>query len=115
MHLLKDKAFVVADTFEWKTVDEGVQRKILAHDKELMLVCVRFKKGAVGNLHHHIHRQVSYVEAGRFEVTIDGVKKILEKGDCFFVTPNLIHGVVALEESSLIDVFTPAREDFIAS
>ena len=78
-----------------------------------MLVCVRFEKGAAGTLHHHVHRQVSYVESGRFEVTIDGNKKVLEKGDCFFVTPDQLHSVVALKKGSLIDIFTPARKDFL--
>jgi quercetin dioxygenase-like cupin family protein len=78
-----------------------------------MMVHIRFEKGAVGSPHHHIHRQVSYIESGRFEVTIDGKKSILKQGDCFFVLPNLEHGVVALEKGSLLDVFAPARMDFI--
>lgn len=109
----KDKAFIVAGETAWETVDNGVERKILGHDDEIMMVCVRFEKGAIGNLHHHVHRQISYVESGRFEVEIDGNKKVLEQGDCFFVAPDLVHGVVALEKGSLVDVFTPARKDFL--
>ncbi len=78
-----------------------------------MMVCVRFKKDAVGTLHHHVHRQISYVASGRFEVSINDKKKILEQGDCFFVAPDLVHGVVALEDGCLVDVFTPARKDFL--
>ena len=66
---------------------------------------VRFEKGAVGSL-HHIHRQVSYVKSGKFEVTIDGNKNILQKDDCFFAASDQIHGVVALEQRWLVDVFT---------
>ena len=109
----KGEAFIVSEDFAWETVDEGVQRKILGYDDDVMMVCVRFEKGAIGSLHHHVHRQVSYVESGRFEVSIDGRKKILEQGDCFFVAPDLVHGVVALEAGSLVDVFTPARIDFL--
>src|SRR5665213_3614118 len=105
--------FVSSDEIPWESTENGVERKILDYDDQLMMVCVHFEKGAVGSLHHHVHRQVSYVESGRFEVTIDGKKKILEKGDCFFVAPNLIHGVVALEEGSLVDIFTPVRMDFL--
>lgn len=65
------------------------------------MVVVLFEKGAVGSLHHHVHRQISYVAAGKFEVTIDGKQKLLE------------HGVVLLEEGSLVDVFTPSRDDFL--
>jgi quercetin dioxygenase-like cupin family protein len=107
------KAFINSENTEWEIVDNGVERKILGYDEKLMMVCVRFEKGAVGTLHHHIHRQISYVESGRFDVTINGKKSILEKGDCFFVAPDLVHGVVALEKGILVDVFTPARMDFL--
>ena len=107
------KAFINSGHIEWEKADNGVERKILGYDDQLMMVCVRFEKGAVGSLHHHVHRQVSYVEAGRFEVTIDGKKSVLEKGDCFFVAPDLVHGVVALEKGTLVDIFTPCRMDFI--
>ena len=107
------KPFINSEDPDWKTVDNGVQRKVLGHDEEVMMVHIRFKKGAVGSPHHHVHRQVSYVESGRFEVTIDGKKNILKQGDSFFVSPNLVHGVVAVEEGSLLDVFVSASMDFI--
>jgi quercetin dioxygenase-like cupin family protein len=74
---------------------------------------VFFEKGAVGPLHRHPHRQSTFVVEGVFEAAIDGNKKTLKKGDAFFVAPDLEHGVTALEAGSLIDIFTPAREDFI--
>ena len=107
------KPFINSNDIEWKIVDKGVHRKILGHDDQVMMVHIRFEKGAIGSLHHHIHRQISFVESGRFEVTIDGKKNILEQGDCFFVAPDLVHGVVALENGSLVDVFTPSRMDFL--
>ena len=55
-----------------------------------MMVIVNFEKGAVGSLHHHVHRQVSDVVSGRFEVCIDGKQQILKQGDCFFVAPDLL-------------------------
>lgn len=113
MKATKEKAFTHTDEMGWQKVDNGVERKILGYDDNLMMVCVRFEKGAIGSLHHHVHRQVSYVESGRFEVTVDGQKSILKKGDCFFVLPDLVHGVVALEPGTLVDIFTPARMDFI--
>lgn len=106
-------AFISSGDIEWEKVDNGIERKILGYDKNLMMVCVRFEKGAVGSLHHHVHRQISYVESGSFEVTIDDKKTVLKKGDCFFVAPDLVHGVIALEEGTLVDVFTPARTDFL--
>src|SRR6185503_9671164 len=100
------KAFINSGDIEWETVGDGIERKILGYDDQVMMVHIRFKKGAVGSPHYHVHRQVSYVESGSFEVTIDGKKSILAKGDCFFVAPDLVHGVVALENGTLVDVFT---------
>ena len=93
----------------------GVKRQILGHESQLMLVKVYFEKGAIGYLHDHPHQQVSYVEQGRFEVTIDEEKKIVSAGDCFTVQGDAPHGVVALEKGILIDGFSPMREDFISS
>ena len=110
---IKGKPFIISGEIDWESLGGGVERKILGYDDQLMMVLVRFKKGAIGSLHHHVHRQVSYVESGRFEVTIDGNKKILERGDSFFVAPDLVHGVVALEAGCLVDIFAPARKDFV--
>ena len=98
----------------WQTTnDVGVRRQILGHGPDLMLVRVEFEAGAVGALHHHPHRQVSYVAAGRFEVTVGDERTELGPGDCFFVTADRVHGVRAHEAGTLIDVFTPAREEFL--
>ena len=105
--------FIEDGAIEWKTVDKGVRRKIMSYDDQIMLVKVAFEKGAVGSLHHHRHVQITYVSKGSFEVEIDGAKKVLKTGDIFHVSPDLIHGVVCLEEGELIDVFNPYREDFV--
>jgi quercetin dioxygenase-like cupin family protein len=106
-------AFVKSADLEWEELGGGLERQVLGYDEALMLVRVRFTEGAVGALHHHPHRQVTLVEAGRFEVEIAGEKQVLEAGDSFFVAPDLVHGVVALEAGVLADVFTPARADFL--
>jgi quercetin dioxygenase-like cupin family protein len=94
-------------------VAPGVQRRILASDGSLMTVEVRFKKGAVGAVHSHPHEQISYIVSGSFACNLDGDRKALRAGDTYYVRPNLPHGVEALEDSVILDVFTPQREDFL--
>ena len=96
-----------------KEVNEGIARKILAAAGKLMVVEVYFTKGAVGARHAHPHEQISYVVKGRFEATIADEKTIIRVGDTCYVPPDVIHGVVALEEGILLDIFTPQREDFL--
>lgn len=98
-----------------KQVDEKSTRRVLVHADSLMLVEFRFKKGGVGAVHKHDnHEQIGYVAQGSFEITVGGVKKIAAKGDSYYAGKGVAHGVVALEEDSiLIDTFTPIREDFL--
>lgn len=91
----------------------GVSRQIIAYDEKLMLVKVTFDKGAIGALHQHYHTQISYIEKGAFEVTINEERKLLAAGSSFYVPPNALHGVLCLEPGVLIDMFSPMREDFM--
>ncbi|MEX0737344.1 MAG: cupin domain-containing protein [Bacteroidota bacterium] len=105
--------FVKGSTMAWEDLGGGIRRKLLGYDPHLMMTYIEFRKGAVGYTHKHHHTQVSYIEKGLFEVQIGEKKQILRAGDCYFVPSNVEHGVVALEDATLIDVFTPMREDFL--
>jgi len=111
----REKVFIAAQNIPWENVGDGVRRKIMGYDQNLMMVFVEFRKGSIGYVHQHEHTQVTYVEKGSFEVMIGGDKKVLSAGDCFFAPPNIDHGVVALQDGVLVDVFTPMRQDFLKS
>jgi quercetin dioxygenase-like cupin family protein len=105
--------FCFNDKIQFNELGGGVKRKVLAAGGKLMAVEVHFDKDAVGSLHTHPHEQISYVLSGRVSYEIEGEKQILSKGDSCYVAPNLSHGVIALEENTiLLDVFTPLRDDF---
>ena len=101
--------FIFAEGKEWEPAGEGVVRQIMGYNDDIMVVKVKFEKGAVGAVHHHIHSQVTYVESGKFEFTINGVKKIVSAGDCLYKEPDAVHGCVCLEPGMLIDCFSPMR------
>jgi quercetin dioxygenase-like cupin family protein len=103
----------MADTMEWEVLGGGVSRKILGWDNQIMMVNVKFEKGAVGSAHQHFQTQATYCAAGRFQFTIGDKIKEIKAGDGIYIPPNLLHGTVCLEEGILIDVFSPVREDFL--
>ena len=108
-----EEMFVADQSRTWEPVAEGVRRKILGYDQKIMMVKADFKKGAVGAIHKHPHSQVTYLVSGVFEVHIGKETQVLRSGDCYYIPPDVDHGVVTLEEGVLIDVFSPMREDFI--
>ncbi|MEN8792952.1 MAG: cupin domain-containing protein [Flavobacteriales bacterium] len=105
--------YCIANNMEWEELGGGVSRKFLGFDNQIMMVQVKFEKGALGSPHHHFHTQATYVVKGKFEFEVDGDKQIVEAGDGVYIEPNLLHSAVCLEEGILIDVFSPVREDFL--
>ncbi len=112
---VKSDPFVFDSDVEWqRTPDPGeVYRKVMAYNDNLMVVKVKFKAGSVGNLHSHPHCQITFVESGVFEFTINGVTKIVRAGDMLMKEPNVVHGCKCLEDGMLIDTFTPMRKTFL--
>lgn len=108
----KKEVFIQNET-DWEHIDEGLSRQIVGYNENIMMVKVKFEKGAIGELHHHVHSQVSYVASGEFELTIGDTIQIISVSDCFFVSPNKVHGVKCLKTGILIDVFNPVRKDFL--
>lgn len=106
-------SFVRSAECLWDPMGTGVRRQVLGHVDDLMLVRVDFEMGAVGPIHAHPHRQVSYVVSGRFRVTIGSEVAELGAGDSFVAAAEVPHGVIALEPGTLVDTFTPARADFL--
>jgi quercetin dioxygenase-like cupin family protein len=105
-----------SENVEITVLNEKTTRKLLSYGGELMMAEVTFKKGGVGEPHKHDeHEQISYIVNGSFEVTVNGKKSVVKKGDGFYAAKKVEHGVVALEDNSVIlDIFTPIRKDFLS-
>lgn len=109
---MKNERWVFYKDVEGQTTN-GVTRRVLAYSDDLMCVENTFEKGAVGALHHHPHTQITYIVSGKFEFEIDGVKKIVQKGDTMLKTNDVVHGCTCLESGVLLDIFNPYRKDFV--
>ena len=107
------KEFFIGEETPWEEVGPGLKRQMLGYDGKIMLVKVHFETGAEGTMHKHHHSQVTYVESGEFEMTIGEEKRIIKGGDSYYIPTNVMHGCVCKSPGVLIDVFSPAREDFL--
>ena len=107
------KVFFISDEMNWEELGGGVSRQIMGYDENIMMVKVKFEKGAIGSPHQHPHSQTTFVAKGKFEFSVRDNKKVLESGDSIYFEPDIIHSAVCLEVGILIDVFSPYREDFL--
>lgn len=109
----RSNTFIIEKEKAWEPAGEGVDRQIMGYDGQVMLVKVKFEKGAIGTPHTHYHTQTTYVVSGKFEFTVGDEKKIVEAGDGIYIEPDILHGCVCLEPGVLIDCFAPIRADFL--
>ncbi|WP_136440955.1 cupin domain-containing protein [Pacificoceanicola onchidii] len=91
----------------------GLTRRVGAYNDNLMCVEVQFETGTVAALHSHPHEQITYVISGRFEFQVGEETYTVAAGDSLYKQPNIVHGATCLEAGTLLDMFTPHREDFL--
>lgn len=94
--------------------EPGLTRRVLAYNDKLFLAEHRMTKGWIGALHSHPHDQIVYLVDGHLRITCQGQTFELVAGDTFVVRGGVEHGASALEDSLVIDVFTPLREEYLS-
>ena len=91
----------------------GVTLRTLAHGERTLLAEVRMIRGAVIPEHRHPQEQTGYLVSGRLEFSIEGAKLVAEPGSSWSLPADLPHGASALEDSVVVEVFSPVREDYL--
>ena len=107
--------FVCAADVEIEDLGGGIKRQMLGYGPDIMNCRLWFASGSAGDIHDHFHSQTSYIESGLFVAHVDGEDWKVGPGDSVYIPPNVRHGVTCIEAGSLIDSFSPARQDFLKS
>jgi quercetin dioxygenase-like cupin family protein len=82
------------------------------HGENMSVVTWSVEAGAEFPEHSHPHEQVSIVTEGTFELTLDGETEVLEEGRVAVIPPETPHAGRARTECTILDVFSPVREDY---
>ncbi len=105
------------DVFNWDRVPtENVSpaqcRKII-HTPRATFVRLTSRKGAIVPLHHHTQEQMTLLISGAFRFETEDQTVELHAGDLLRMPSDIPHKGEALEDSVTVEVFVPAREDWI--
>jgi quercetin dioxygenase-like cupin family protein len=94
--------------------EPGLRRQVMSYSPGMMLVRHRMQKGWVGARHSHPHEQLVYIVSGHLSFQHPGGVFDAKAGDSFLVPGNVEHQASAVEDSEVLDIFTPYREDYAA-
>lgn len=111
--LFPDFAYVVGGEVKPSQPEPGLARRVGAANDKLMVVEHRMEKGWAGARHSHPHEQVVYIVSGHLKVTCGNTTFDVRAGDSFVVKGGIEHQASAVENSHVIDVFTPCRNDYL--
>ena len=113
MFVQREQLFIRFQDIDWEDLGGGTRRKVMAYGDQLMAVYLEFKRGAVGSMHSHPHVQIAFVRSGSLRVQIGTESRVLSEGDFYYIPSGIEHGSEALEDSAVLDLFTPIREEFL--
>ena len=109
-----------AAAYRWSDLDadspmEKLQRRRVI-GKRAMLAHLTLKKGCCVPMHRHENEQFACVLSGRIRFGLgaehgpDHEELVLESGEVLYVPSNVPHSADALEETLVLDVFSPPSE-----
>ena len=105
-------AVISSDDAGMSVPEPGLRRQVMAFSPSMMLVRHRMAKGWIGARHSHPHEQLIYVIRGHIQLVVAETTFQARAGDSLIVPGGVEHQASALEPSEVLDVFTPAREDY---
>ena len=91
---------------------EGIYRRTLLYNDDLMMCHFLLEKGSEIPIHSHPQHQLGFMLKGKLKFITDEGEFIVNEGDCYLFNSNERHGAKILEDSEVLDVFSPSREDY---
>jgi quercetin dioxygenase-like cupin family protein len=103
--------------YTWETVaveqlTDSIRRRMIVGTRE-MLVRWEFRKGALAARHSHPNEQIVMMIEGKLHLTVGNTSTTMMPGDIVVIPPDVPHEALALEDTVVLDIFSPLREDFL--
>ena len=105
--------FCKKDTAESRQLVEGVELSTLVHGEKTLMGQFKIAGGCEVPAHSHPYEQTGILISGRLRFNVDGEIFDADPGDSWCLPGDVEHSAEALEDSVVIEVFSPVREDYL--
>jgi quercetin dioxygenase-like cupin family protein len=84
------------------------------HTERMTVARILLSRGAHVSRHEHPNEQVANVLEGSLRFTVGDETVIASAGESVVIPASVPHEVEALQDSVVLDVFSPPREDWVS-
>lgn len=98
---------------EYTELLPGIEIKSLVHGEKTLLAEFKLKKGEVLPRHSHPYEQTGYLVSGKIRFYLGDESFDAVAGDAWNVPLDVEHSVDVLEDSLVVEVFSPVRPDYL--
>ena len=83
------------------------------HGETMTIARFRLRKGTHVEEHAHQNEQVATVLSGKMRFLLGEEEHVVGAGETIVLPPNVPHAADVLEDSDVLDAFSPVRDDWI--
>ncbi len=91
----------------------GVQGKTLVYGERTLMTEFLLQKGRQLPKHSHLYEQTGYLVKGQIRLSIGPEENEVGPGDSWCIPGGVEHSASALEDSVVVEVFSPVRDDYL--
>ena len=98
----------------WIEICPGIKRQTVASGKTMYQMVAELDAGSKMPEHQHAQEQQVYILSGRMKLIVNGTPHELATGESFYLASNVPHGVETIENTRVLDTFSPPRDEYLA-
>ena len=105
--------FTKKENRSFRPLIDGVTMRPLAWGEKTILCEFKLEKGHKIPAHQHPYEQTGFLISGKLNFRIDKTWQIAKTGDSWSIPENIEHEVEILENSVVLELFSPIRHDYL--
>jgi len=98
----------------WIEICPGIKRQTVTTGKTMYQMLATLQAGSKMPEHQHPQEQSVHVLSGRMKLIVNGTPHEMKTGDSFYLAGEVPHGVETIEETRVLDTFSPPRDEYLA-
>lgn len=105
--------FYKQDQSGFRTLVPGIEMKAFVYGEKSLMAGFHLAKGSLLPRHSHLHEQTGYLVSGRIRLMVGEDTFEATAGDSWSIPGGIEHSAEIIDDSFAIEVFSPAREEYL--